>query len=209
MIKDHKGRLPYVGEPDYDGAHCFVKHEHAGGPCRDPATFTVYGLNYCAAHGEECKLAALAEACHDADQLFERFSSGEVRPMSEVIERVISRISYELMGWDDGTVQGRDYYEVLVRAYPDAPPKVRGLVQRWERDEGTRGPTPADALLDSLEVVHKTMRVAYEGEQTMLVELLEQERQSYAAQCAYAVRDYPRQVEAALARTRERPGDAA
>jgi hypothetical protein len=33
---------------------------------------------------------------------------------------------------------------------------------------------------------------------------LEGERQSIAAQCAYAVRDSPRQIEAALERSRER-----
>ena len=203
MIRDHQGRLPFVGEA-WDGAPCCVRHRHAGGQCERPAALTVYGLHYCAEHGEECKLAALSEATHDADQFFERFMNGEVRGLGTVIERSIAHVSGQLLGWDDGTVDGRDYYAVLVDAYPNTPPKVRGLVERWERDEGERGPTPADVLLDSLEVVHKTMRIAYEGGQTMLVELLEQERQSYAAQCAYAVRDWP-----SIREARERPGDAA
>ena len=197
MIRDHEGRLPYVGEPSYEGAHCSVRHEHAGGPCARPAALSVYGLNFCREHGEECKLAALSEATHDAEQFFSRFLAGEVRPMSEVIERVVSRVSDELMDWDEpGTAGGRDYYEVLALAYPNTPPKVREMVEGWELDETPDGPGPADVLLDALEVCHKLMRVAHEGHQTALVEAVEERRQSYAAQCAYAVRDWPRVREA-------------
>lgn len=206
MIKDNNGRLPYVGEAR-EGAPCCVKHEHAGGQCPRPAVVTVYGLNYCGQHGEECKLAALSEACHDADQFFTRFLNCEVRGMSTVVERAISHVSGELMGWDDGTVQGRDYYEVLVGAYANPPAKVRAMVEEAESSDEPGYAPFADCLLDSLQTVHKLMREAYEDGVTLLVELLEGERQSYAAQCAYAIRDWNHIREAR--EHGERPGDAA
>ncbi len=40
---------------------CFVHHEDAGGRCEEPAIVEVYGLYFCAAHGDEITLGASLE----------------------------------------------------------------------------------------------------------------------------------------------------
>ena len=47
-----------------------------------------------------------------------------------------------------------------------------------------------NSFLGSLETLDKVMRVAHEDGETWLVELLERERESVAAQAAYALRDW-------------------
>ncbi len=88
---------------------------------------------------------------------------------------------------EEGPVEDRR--RVLVRAYPDAPEGIRANVLQWERDEGpNRGPV-VESLLGSLRTLGKLMRVAHEDGETWLVEVLELERESLAAQAAYALRE--------------------
>ncbi len=62
-------------------------------------------------------------------------------------------------------------------------------MRQWERDEGPNGGAVVGSLLGSLGTLRKVMRVAHEDGETWLVELLELERESFAAQAAYASRD--------------------
>jgi hypothetical protein len=82
-----------------------------------------------------------------------------------------------------------DHLQALVRAYPDAPEGVRANVLQWERDEGPNRGAVVASLLSSLGTLRKLMRVAHEDGETWLVEVLERERESVAAQAAYALRE--------------------
>ena len=194
---------PYVGEAR-DGAPCCVKHEHAGGQCARPATMTVYGLNYCEPHGEQVAEGALEEAQHDAEVFLDQFRDSEARALPVLVSQAMEAASAHIFARSGG-----EFCEVLFRAFPEPTPDVRRMVEEAEAGDEPGYQSFADVLIGSLHSVHRCMRIAYEERQVWLLEILEGERQSIAAQCAYAVRDYPRQVEAALERTRERPGDAA
>ncbi len=122
-----------------------------------------------------------------------------------LVSQAIEAASDSIYGRGDG-----DPYEVLFRAFPEPTPEVRGLVEEAEASDEPGYEAFADTLIGSLHTMHRCMRIAYEEREVWLLELLEGERQSIA-QCAYAVRDSPRQIEAALEASRrsERPGGAA
>ncbi len=147
----------------------------------------VYGLNFCAQHGEEAKLGALLEAYHDAGYFFDRFRNPHTPDFNEVIERELSAAVDRMH--EEGP-SDCDYQDALRRAYPDVPEKVRTGVETWEEDtdEGHEM-GPADCLLDTLMTMHKLLRLAYEDQEGWLVEILELERESVAAQAAFALRD--------------------
>ena len=185
MMQNHTGALPYVGEPKSPDAPCFVRHPDAGGQCERPATMTVYGLHFCEVHGEEARLRALSEAHHDAEQFFGRFLTDEAEPLSAVIRGELNALLARSYAWDAGVSHER----ALRRAYPDAPESVRSAVELWELGERPGYAPVVDSLYDSLNTIHKLMRLAYEDGETWLVEVLEQERESVAVQAAYASRD--------------------
>ena len=188
------------------GLPCFVRHEDAGRRCERTATMRVYGLAFCGKHGEEVRAGALLEAYEDAGHFFDRFRNPHTPDVSEVIERELLAAVGRMRSEGPSDL---DYQNALRRAYPDGPEKMRGMVEEWEAADEPGYQAAVDSLLDMLATTHKLMRLAFEDRQAWLVELLEGERQSVAAKCAYALRDSPRQVEAALERTRERPGGAA
>jgi len=64
---------------------------------------------------------------------------------------------------------------------------VRGQTLRWV-EMSSRLPV-FNSLVRSLDTVRKTMRIAYEAGDTWLVEILEQERESVAAQAAVALEE--------------------
>lgn len=82
-----------------------------------------------------------------------------------------------------------DLGRALVRAYPDVPEGVRASIRHWERDEGPHRDAVAETLLGSLGTLQKLMRLAHEDGQAWVVENLELERESVAAQAAYAWRE--------------------
>ena len=185
-VTDHNIKaLPYVGEPEFADAPCFVRHPDAGGQCERPATMTVYGLGFCAPHGEDAKLQALEEAYHDAREFFRRFLCGETEPLSAVINRELGILLARPYEWDAGVSHER----ALRRAYPNAPEPVRSMVELWESNQRPGYAPVVDRLYDSLNTLHKLMRIAYEDRETWLVEVLELEREGVAAQAAYALRD--------------------
>ena len=202
MIKDHKGSTPYVGEPLED-AHCCVKHSHAGGRCERPAAVAVYGLYFCEPHGAQVAEGALEEAQHDAEVFIDQFRGPEARALPALLSQAIETASAHIFARE-----GMGFYETLFRAFPNPTPEVRAMVDQAELDDEPGYESFSDALIGSLHCMHRLMRIACEEREVWLLEILEGERQSIAAQCAYAVRDYPRQVEAALGASRGRPGKA-
>lgn len=48
--------------PAEGGRPCFVRYPDAEGLCRREAALEVYGLGFCAVHGEEAKLGELTAA---------------------------------------------------------------------------------------------------------------------------------------------------
>ncbi len=155
---------------------CFVAHEDAGGPCGEPAAIGVYGLNFCKAHGEEVRLGALLEEQHEVDTFLARF-----RDFPLPIDRVLSRLG------EAERVRDSDYWAALTRIYPNVPEDVRERVDQWERDEEHGGIAVLDCLLDNLHALHKLLRISQEEGQPWVVELLERQRESLAAEAAYVL----------------------
>ncbi len=171
------------------GLPCFVHHEDAGGWCERTATMRVYDLNFCDEHGGEVRAGALLEAYQDAAYYFDRARNPHTPDVSEIVERELVAAVSRMNG--EGPTD-EDYYRALRLAYPDVPEKVRAGVLTWEGDweaDGYRDAAPLDCLLDSLATMHKLLRLAYEDAESWLVEVLEYERESVAAQAAYALRE--------------------
>lgn len=166
-------------------APCVVRHADAGGRCKEPATMEVHGLDFCEAHGEEARLGALLEEQQDAEWFFERFRAEHAPGLSSEIRRGLKRAVDGLLLTDEA-----DYHRAIVRAHDAAVPEgVRERVALWERDEGPGRGTVVDWCLDSLFVLHKLLRIAHAEEKTWLVEVLEIERQSIAAEAAVALEE--------------------
>lgn len=169
------------------GLPCFVYHEDAGGHCKRTATMRAYGLAFCEEHGEEIRAGALLEAYEDASHFFDRFRNPHTPDFNEVIERELVAAVDRMRG--EGPSDD-DYQNALRRAYPNVPEKVRAGVLRWEEDtDRAREASPMDHLLDTLATMHKLLRLAFEDGESWLVEVLEYERESVAAQAAYALRE--------------------
>ncbi len=174
---------PYVGEAR-PGAPCCVKHEHAGGQCPRSAAMTVYGLHFCEPHGQQVAEGALEEAQHDAEAFLDQFRHHEARALPVLVSRAIEAGSAHVFARE-----GDDFYEVLSRAFPEPPLEIRELVEEAEAGDEPGYEPFADTLMRALHTMHRCMRIAYEEREVWLLELLEGERQSIAAQAAYALRE--------------------
>jgi hypothetical protein len=170
------------------GLPCVVRHPDAGGRCQRTATIKMYGiLNFCGLHGEEARVGALMELYQDAGYFFDRFRNPHVPDMNPLIER---ELAAAIRRMNDEGPSDNDHYEALSRAYPNPPEKVREIILLWERDERVnQGPMPVDLLLDSLQTLHKLMRLAHEDGEDWLTEILEYQRQECAARAACALGD--------------------
>jgi hypothetical protein len=82
---------------------------------------------------------------------------------------------------------GRDYDRALLAAYPDPPEGLREQVHQWQLEKNSDHLPVFDSLLMSLDTLNKVMCVAHEADEVWLVEILEEERQSVAAQAAVAL----------------------
>jgi len=173
------------------GRHCFVRHPDAGGQCWEPGTGPeVYGLNFCEAHGEEARIGAGLESCHDAENFFHRLRNPEATALPSAVRRGLEAA---IRSVHSERPADEDHYRALSRAYPAStiPAEVRARVEAWLLDEEPGYLSMLDSLLDSLLLLHKLMRVAHEDRAdcaTSLIEVLEQERQCLAAQAAYVLR---------------------
>lgn len=184
MTEHKSGVVEYVGEQEGEPLPCFVHHEDAGGRCKRPAASEVYGLNFCEAHGEEVRIGALLREHYEAWVFFERFGAEHVPTMRGLIGRELRAVAKRL---HEESPTDEEHSRALGNAYPSeaAPEYLCEQVLILERDsEG--GPTPLDLFLNSLNTVHTLMRIAYEDRETSLVEVLELERESLAAQAALA-----------------------
>ncbi|MDP9485432.1 MAG: hypothetical protein M3Q49_06520 [Actinomycetota bacterium] len=168
------------------GLPCFVHHEDAGGQCEHTATMRVYGLAFCEEHGEDVKLGAISEAAHEAYNFFQRFKNPHVEGLGPLVDREIDAAVDRVM---EERPSGTEEVAAMMRAFPDAPEHVRSRVVAWELDEEPYEAPVYDSLQDSLYTVHKVMQVAYADGETWLVEMLELQRESVAAQAAYALRE--------------------
>ena len=164
---------------------CFVRHDDAGGQCMRPAYVVVYGLAFCEIHGEEARLGAMSEVAYDAEILLERLRNPHVPRLNPTIDRALE-VAITHLYEQAPDVAGEDYERALLAAYSDPSELVRERTHRWLEDEEPGLLTVFDTLVISLGTLCKTMRIAYEADQTWLVEMLEQERESIAAQAAVA-----------------------
>ena len=161
---------------------CFVRHEDAGVQCYRPEAVRVHGLGFCAEHGEEARLGAALEEQHEVDTFLERFQD---RGTNSPVEKAL-RTAFEHRV--DEEVSGADYQDALMRAYPDPPDRLRREVHNWILDEHPGyHETVVDYLLRALNLTNKLMRVSYEEQMMWMVERLENERESLAAQAACAL----------------------
>ena len=161
-------------------AHCCVKHPDAGGRCAEPLAVEVYGLNFCEVHGEEMRIGAALEEQHEVTTFLERFNDrGTNSPVEKAIRAVA--LAYETPASDT------DYLEALTRAYPNVPERVRENVAEMIAGEEPERASVLDDLLDTLHTLHRLQRIAHAEYQTYLVEILERERESVAAQTVVAL----------------------
>ncbi len=161
-------------------AHCCVKHPDAGGRCAEPFAVEVYGLNFCKAHGEEARIGAALEEQHEVTTFLERFND---RGTNSPVEKAIRAVTFMY----EAPVSDTDYLEALTRTYPNVPDDVREKVVEMEEDEDPERESVLDDLLGTLHTLHRLQRIAHEEYQTYLVEILERERESVAAQTAVAL----------------------
>ena len=177
---------------DYTPVHCSVAHPDAGGPCSEPFAVKVYGLNFCEIHGEEARRGSALESGYDAENYFRRQKNPEVVALPPA---VLGGLEAAISNVRAGQPSEEDYDRALVAAYSNAPQNVRERISLWERDEEHGYLSVIDVLLSSLQFVHKLQRIAYEEGETWLVEMLERERESTAAQTAVALENTQKQLE--------------
>ena len=165
---------------------CFVHHPDAGGLCGREAVMKIYGLDFCEAHGEEVRIGAVFEQLREVETLFEGFRNPHVTESGSDIESTL-RTTLDNLHRDAPT--GDKYLRALLQAYPNPPEDVRERVRRWQLDEGPEGPAVFDILMDTLGTLRRLIRIAYEDGERWLVEVLEEHRESIAAQAAVALAD--------------------
>ncbi len=163
---------------------CVVRHPDAGGQCGREAAMKVHGLPFCEAHGEEARIGALLEE-HDeiwsfVGQFCTPHVSGVSAPVAKMLQDALERVH-------SNTPSGADQWRALRDAYPNAPEDLRERIIEWEAGEEPGYQGMVDSLLNTLHVIHRCMRVAHEARETWLVETLERERESMAAEAAVAL----------------------
>ncbi len=163
------------------GQLCFVRHEDAGGQCRRPAVMEVHGLGFCETHGEEARLGEARQEQHEVDTFLERFRD---RGTGSPVEKALRTA---LLHRGDKVAPDGEHMDALVRAYPNPPEELVELVRQWQLDDGPGHASASDSLLETLDTMHRLLRIAHQDGETWLVELLEEERESVAAQAAVAL----------------------
>ena len=135
------------------------------------------------------------EAGQDAIWYFERLESPHVPRLQGAIRHGLSLVTHHHYS---NLPEGRDYDRALLGAYAaDAPEGVRLRTLAWQEDEAPGYHPVYDILMDNLQLLHKLMRLAFEDKKEWLVEVLEVERESLAAQaaCALAADEEPQRAE--------------
>ena len=178
-----RGYAERYGEPPA----CFAGRR-PGESCDGPAVMEVYGLTMCREHGEEAASGALAEIAHDLERELERPMNTEVGGLSPHLERALRHgfRSLPAEAYDHGREDA-----ALLAAFPLRRELVDAETLNYAADpEAARKDPrlpPYDAFMSSRLLVCRHMRLAFEEEADWLVEMLEAERESVAAQAAYAL----------------------
>jgi hypothetical protein len=190
----------YLQDGDEEqGFPCVVSHEDAGGECARPAVMAVYGLSFCAEHGEECADGAMEEMHQDADEFFNRFDGPSVPELDNPL------ILRAIRHWDDALLESdrwtTDTDELLLAAFPFRADRVIAEIASEVADPTPDHFPPYDSWRHQRYEMHQLMRHAYRLDITHALEYLEAERESIAAQCAYALAltrgDHPQVLERA------------
>lgn len=175
---------------------CCVRHPNAGGQCPELGTRRVHGLLFCERHGLEAEAGAGVEVYDDTNWFFERFRAPHVPSQSDGIERVLEHTLAQLR---KEYPSDSDHHRALMAAYPEIPEETRKRVEAWKAEDAPGYFGALDTLLDELHTFHKLLRIAYVEGMTWVVEILEQERQSNAAQAAYLLSGQEEEEEASKA----------
>lgn len=157
---------------------CFVR------TCERSAGMEVYGLPMCEAHGEEAASGALEEMHNDLDNELLRLDNGECRSLSPHLAAALYR------GMDSLPEPESDRDDdLLVAAWPLERERVDVTTTGYLEDPDARrsGPGPYDSFLSARHLVCRLMRLAFEQDADWMVEVLEKERESVAAQVSYYV----------------------
>lgn len=165
---------------------CWVGHGEDLEPCKRPSVLRVYGINLCPDHGEEAKDGALEEMHQDAYEFFTRFTTSHVPDLENPL--VLAGVSR----WELAVPEGLEYSqgqaeELLRRAFPFRADRVDAETACEVADPLPGNGHPVDLWLYDRYGMHGVMRAAYERGMDWLVEKLESERESIAAQAAYAL----------------------
>ncbi len=165
------GYVETIGE----APHCFAGHEFG---CARLAVMEVYGLGFCEIHGEEAASAALEEVSFDLEE----------KEGPELSPHVEHALRLAMKSLPDPSEES--FETALLKAFP---------LDKWARErveaetfayikEPTAGFSPPyDTHLGDRRLVCRHMREAFERRATWLVEMLEKERETSAAQAAWAL----------------------
>ena len=157
---------------------CFVR------PCEQAAGMEVYGLQMCEAHGEEAASGALEEMHNDLDNELLRPDNGECVRLSP---HFVAALHHGMESLPEPDSDRDD--DLLLAAWPLERERADVTMVEYLEDPDARrgGPGPYDSFLSARYLVCRLMRLAFEKEADWLVEVLEKERESAAAQVAYYV----------------------
>ncbi len=166
-----------------DKPHCFVRHPDAGGQCFEPAAMEVYGLAFCEIHGPEVKAGALAELHQDAAWFLERLDNPHVPRMNPA---AAAALDTAIRGQYEAIHEAESSDAILARAYPLIGERVIDeTLDPASWNTPGREP-PVDWLFHWRLLCHKLMRIAHEQDATFLVEMIEEVREHFSAQLAFA-----------------------
>jgi hypothetical protein len=198
------GALPWQGplvreipEEERDDRRCWVAlrtgPSTTGEHCEGLVAYEVYGIGPCEVHGAESKAGALEELYHHASEDLQRPFNPEVAPIGNraaawALREAEGELSKRCRQAESETVAA------LLRAWPFkeefTDPETLGYT--WSRAESDQGGPPEEWFRGPRLLIHELMRLALEDGAHYLVEVLERERQSTAAQLAYALADAER-----------------
>ena len=182
---------------------CVVRHADAGGRGGRPAALEGWGLALCAVHGAEAKAGALAEMYGDAADFLGRLDNAHVPDYpNPAAQAALRRAVSGLQAAGSNVARGEE--EALLAAYPLIPERADGATLEYDWHAFRGALTPDEAFYLARALVCRLMRLAFEAGAGWLVEVLEPERESVAAQTAFAVALRDRDCEE-RAKERRRP----
>ena len=163
----------------------------SGEHCEGLAAYEVYGIPLCEVHGAESKAGALEEMYFHASEELGRPFNPHVSPLENRATAWALRMAKRELT-DRCREAGDD--APLSRAWPFREKLVdpETLAYSWSRKASDEGGVPEEWYRAPRMLIHKLMREAFEDGAHYLVEVLERERESTAAQLAYALADAER-----------------